>query len=95
MILIRCPFCGELRDEEELAYGGEAGIVRPVPEAGDAAWTEYLFMRANPKGSLLEQWCCAAGCGQWFLVRRDTVSHRITEVLTGNALSPMGEGGRP
>jgi sarcosine oxidase subunit delta len=34
-------------------------------------------MRNNPKGLLVEQWCCAAGCGQWFRVERDTVSHRV------------------
>jgi sarcosine oxidase subunit delta len=38
-------------------------------------------MRTNPKGVHLEQWCCAAGCGQWFKVARDTVSHAVLEVV--------------
>lgn len=82
MIIIRCPYCQELRTEEELVYGGEAGIVRPLQpqHASDEVWTQYLFMRSNPKGRLHEQWCCASGCGQWFQVRRDARSHQVYEV---------------
>lgn len=84
MITIRCPYCGEERHEEELAYGGEAEIPRPLdPEmASDDTWTEYLYFRTNPKGVHEEQWCCAAGCGQWFKVARDTVSHEVLKVAT-------------
>ncbi len=83
MIIIRCPYCREQRTEEEMTYGGEADISRPLePEkVSDQHWTEYLFMRANPKGSLVEQWCCTFGCGQWFKVRRDSATHQISEVL--------------
>ncbi len=81
MITIRCPYCGERRAEEELTYGGEAGIARPPEGASDEAWTDYLFMRSNPKGLHAEQWCCSAGCGQWFKVVRHTVTHEITEVM--------------
>jgi sarcosine oxidase subunit delta len=82
MIVIRCPYCQELRTEEELTYGGEAGVARPDPDkASDIEWTDYLFMRRNPKGMHQEQWCCAAGCGQWFKVVRHTVTHEVTEIL--------------
>ena len=82
MIVIRCPYCLEQRSEVELTYGGEAGIARPSPEgASDEEWTEYLFMRANLKGAHAEQWCCAAGCGQWFKVVRHTVTHEISAVV--------------
>jgi sarcosine oxidase subunit delta len=83
MIVITCPYCGEARHEEELTYGGEAEILRPTPPAmaADEGWTDYLHFRANPKGLLAEQWCCSAGCGQWFKVARDTVSHRIVDVV--------------
>jgi sarcosine oxidase subunit delta len=83
MIVIRCPYCHEDRTEEELRFGGEAEIVRPNPpeEASDAAWTEYLYFRNNPKGLHQEHWCCATGCGQWFKVARDTVSHDVLEVV--------------
>jgi sarcosine oxidase subunit delta len=81
MILIQCPYCLEQRTEEELTYGGEADILRPEPEASDQQWTQYLYFRNNPKGLLNEQWCCSAGCGQWFKVTRDTVSHEVSEVI--------------
>jgi|ERR1700733_9418935 len=83
MIIIRCPYCNEQRTEEELTYGGEAGVIRPIEpaSASDTQWTEYLFMRSNLKGPLLEQWCCGLGCGQWFKVRRDSVTHQIQQVL--------------
>jgi sarcosine oxidase, subunit delta len=87
MIIIRCPHCGELRSEEELIYGGEADVVRPLePDSvTDEQWTDYLFMRTNPKGTLVEQWCCSAGCGQWFKVERDTVTHRVGAVFRFDA----------
>lgn len=83
MIVIRCPCCGEQRTEEELVHGGETGIVRPAsPQtASDAEWTDYLFMRENLEGLQREQWCCRAGCGQWFKVARDTVTDEVTEAI--------------
>jgi sarcosine oxidase subunit delta len=83
MIIIRCPYCEERRTEEELTYGGEADIARAVEpkDLSDQQWTDYLFMRSNPKGLLAEQWCCAFGCGQWFKVWRETVTHEIHAVL--------------
>ncbi|WP_372803194.1 sarcosine oxidase subunit delta [Paracoccus seriniphilus] len=84
MIVINCPYCGQDRHEEELTYGGEAEIIRPVDPAtaSDETWTDYLYFRNNPKGIHHEQWCCSAGCGQWFKVARDTVSHAVLEVVT-------------
>ena len=78
MLLIPCPWCGR-RDESEFAYGGEAHIARPAePDAlTDAEWADYLFMRTNPKGAYRERWVHAQGCGRWFNVVRDTVSHDI------------------
>jgi sarcosine oxidase subunit delta len=94
MIIIRCPYCGEERTEEELVYGGEDGIKRPLnPEdASDEEWTDYLFTRSNVKGVLTEQWCCAFGCGQWFKARRDSVTHEICEVACFTA--SLAEGSR-
>lgn len=83
MIIICCPHCNEQRTEEELVYGGEANIIRSATpdEVSDIDWTDYLYMRSNPKGLHEEQWCCAAGCGQWFKVERHTVSHQVTQVV--------------
>jgi len=93
MIVIRCPCCNEQRTEEELSYGGEADIVRPLePETvSNERWTNYLFMRANPKGKLLEQWCCSAGCGQWFKVIRDSVTHEISAISLFSKDPPQAE----
>ncbi|QMW23068.1 sarcosine oxidase subunit delta [Sandaracinobacteroides saxicola] len=76
MLLIVCPHCGP-RDQTEFSHGGEAGRVRPAnPEVlGDAEWTDYLFMRTNPKGVHKERWCHSAGCRKWFVTGRDTRSH--------------------
>lgn len=78
MLLIDCPWCGP-RDEVEFRYGGEAHIARPAdPSAlSDEQWSEFLFIRNNPKGVFRERWVHAAGCRRWFNVMRDTMSHRI------------------
>lgn len=75
MLLIDCPYCGK-RPEIEFAYGGEAHITRPVgPSAlSDAQWTEYLYLRTNPKGRHAERWRHVHGCGRFFNALRDTVS---------------------
>lgn len=81
MLLIECPWCG-YRDQSEFSYGGEAHIVRPEHPGrlSDAEWADYLFMRSNPKGRHLEQWCHTHGCRRWFNAVRDTVSYRVSAV---------------
>ena len=79
MLLIPCPWCGP-RNECEFAYGGEAHIRRPKEpdKLSDAEWADYLFMRTNPKGPFRERWIHTHGCGRWFNVFRDTVTHDIS-----------------
>jgi len=79
MFVFHCPHCGEKREEEEFAYGGEAFIARPEkPEAiGDEAWGDYLFMRKNPKGWHWEMWQHATGCRKFFVVKRNTATNAI------------------
>lgn len=81
MLHIHCPYCGELRAEEEFHYSGEAHIARPAaPEAlSDEQWGDYLFFRRNPRGIHHEMWHHAAGCRRYFNVTRDTVSYEILE----------------
>jgi sarcosine oxidase subunit delta len=79
MMRIRCPWCGE-RDEPEFVCGGTTHIRRPLLSSSDAEWGAYLFFRENPKGIHLERWRHAFGCGQWFNVARDTVTHIILRV---------------
>lgn len=81
MLLIACPWCGP-RDEIEFRWGGESHIRRPTLDEcpSDEDWGAYLFNRRNPKGINRERWVHEAGCGQWFNVARDTVSHEIVEI---------------
>jgi len=79
MMQLRCPWCG-LRDESEFVCGGTTHIRRPQLSADDATWGGYLFFRENPKGVHRERWRHAFGCGQWFNVARDTLTHEVLVV---------------
>ena len=89
MLLIPCPDCGA-REETEFSYGNEAHIVRPEDgdALDDAAWADYVFMKSNVKGILLERWCHSHGCGRWFNVARDTVTNEILAVYPMGAKPP-------
>ncbi|MGY3611362.1 sarcosine oxidase subunit delta, partial [Bradyrhizobium sp. Lot11] len=39
--LISCPHCGA-RPKEEFSIRGDAGLVRPAPDAGQDAWYGYV-----------------------------------------------------
>lgn len=75
MQLIPCPWCGP-RAEPEFQYGGEPAA-RPAASVGDAIWAAYLYEKSNEKGRHREMWRHAGGCGQWFALERDTVTHEI------------------
>ncbi|MCG8597775.1 MAG: sarcosine oxidase subunit delta [Kiloniellales bacterium] len=81
MLLIDCPWCGP-RDETEFGYGGEAHIARPEnPEKlSDEDWGDYVFMRSNVKGVLLERWWHSHGCRRWFNLARDTLTYEVLAV---------------
>lgn len=89
MIKFDCPFCGR-RDESEFRCGGQAHIVRPGPhgEVSDSTWSEYLFMRENPKGWHRERWLHVHGCRQWFNVVRHTVTHEVRVIYGMTAAQP-------
>ena len=79
MLHINCPWCGP-RSEVEFEWGGEAHLRRPGPhtDVTSEEWAHYLFYRNNPKGKETERWVHRHGCGQWFNIERDTVTHTIT-----------------
>jgi sarcosine oxidase subunit delta len=79
MMQIPCICCG-LRDENEFICAGTSHIARPALEVGDETWGEYLFFRDNPKGLHHERWRHAYGCGRWFNITRNTVTHAIASV---------------
>lgn len=73
---IPCPHCGE-RGNEEFSYLGAAGLVRPEPDAPEASWVDYVYLRDNPAGLHGELWHHVHGCRRWLVVTRDTRTHRI------------------
>lgn len=79
MIRIDCPHCG-LRDEAEFTYRGDASVTRPPAEAPLAAFHDYVYARANPRGWHLEWWHHSGGCRQFLKVVRHTVTHRVHAV---------------
>jgi len=78
MFNIKCPHCGP-RDENEFIWRGPAFLTRPVyaEDLSDESWADYLYMRENKKGKNTEQWCHSKGCGEWFVIERDTETHEI------------------
>ena len=76
MLLIPCPWCGP-RAQIEFTYGGDATLQRPAPDAPEAQWVAYVYVRDNPRGPHAELWLHSAGCRRWFKVRRDTRTHEI------------------
>ncbi len=79
MMQLPCPWCGE-RPENEFHCGGSTAIQRPPLDCSDATWGEYLFFRDNPCGDHAERWRHTFGCGMWFNLLRDTVSHEVKAV---------------
>jgi sarcosine oxidase, subunit delta len=79
MFHIYCPYCQEMREEEEFHVKGQAHLARPLaPEScSDKEWGEYLHFRANPKGIHHEIWHHAVGCRKFFNIARDTATYEI------------------
>ena len=76
MMQIPCPWCGP-RNQVEFTYGGDATLRRPPPDAPEADWADYVYVRDNPCGPHDELWFHGAGCRSWFKVRRNTRTHEI------------------
>jgi sarcosine oxidase subunit delta len=79
MIRIDCPYCGT-RDEAEFTYRGDATVRRPAPDAGEAAFHDYVYARRNPRGWHLEWWHHTGGCRQFLKVLRHTLTHDVRAV---------------
>lgn len=73
MILLPCPWCGP-RNVSEFHYGGE---LAPRPDPATATteqWRGYLYMRDNRCGWTAERWYHRAGCRQYFVIERNTLT---------------------
>ena len=74
---IPCPICGD-RDRREFYYQGDAlALNRPDPDAGDAAWNDYIHNRDNPAGVTRDLWHHETGCSKWLVVTRNTLTHEV------------------
>lgn len=78
--LITCPHCG-VRLKEEFTIRGDAGPVRPAPEAPFEAWDAYVHLRDNVRGVMKEHWQHSGGCRRWLVVERDTFTHAVHSVV--------------
>ena len=75
---ITCPHCGE-RDSREFEYLGSAKLL-DRPEAGEAAFFDYIYTRENPRGENAELWQHVMGCSAWLHVVRNVTTHEILAV---------------
>ncbi len=74
---IPCPWCGT-RDESEFSYQGDAScrIAAPLDRSQEEL-SELVYFRQNPKGFHREYWHHVAGCRQFLVVERHTLTHEI------------------
>jgi sarcosine oxidase subunit delta len=89
MMQLPCPWCGP-RPENEFDCGGTTGVARPALDCSDEDWAAYLFFRDNPRGEHAERWRHTFGCGQWFSLVRDTVTHDVQHVYGMTETGPRG-----
>ena len=84
MLTIHCPFCGP-RNEIEFIHGGPLKERRADDPASvdDQAWVDYLTVPQNPLGPVRERWWHVRGCGSWFTITRDTITHAIVDDEVG------------
>ncbi len=79
MLLIPCPWCGNRAETEFFC----AGQVRPPRskfiQANDEEWIQFLSYRDNKAGVLEEYWWHEKGCGEWFTLCRNNVTHDFVE----------------
>tara|TARA_B100000674_G_C37264088_1_gene655836 strand:- start:49 stop:399 length:351 start_codon:yes stop_codon:yes gene_type:complete len=92
MLVIKCPYCGD-RDQSEFTNGGEAHVERPKnPETkNDKEWSEYVFVRSNPKGIYNERWVHSHGCRKWFNAIRNTSTDEILAIYKVSEKAPSIE----
>ena len=84
MLNIPCPFCGN-RNESEFIHGGPAKAARPenLADISDADWVHYLTVPRNVVGPINEFWWHVRGCGKWFTLTRNTLTHEINDSVPG------------
>ena len=87
MLLIPCPWCGP-RAQVEFTYGGDASLRRPDNDADAREWSDYVYLRDNPRGPHDEWWQHSAGCRSWLRLRRDTLTQAVLASAPAGAAFP-------
>ena len=77
---LTCPLCGPRDLREFYYYGADTWLRRPAADAPPGAWDDYLHLRDNPAGETRDLWYHEAGCAQWLVVTRDTITHAVHQV---------------
>ena len=91
MLSLKCPYCGQHKDETELAAGGEAHLTRQGPDSSEQEFEAYMFHRKNAKGVHFERWRCAMGCGKWFHAARCTISMEVFGTYSAQTTAPPAD----
>ena len=89
--LLSCPHCGS-RPVDEYAYFGEVTSRPPVGSSSLRDLTDYVYFRDNVAGVQREWWQHRMGFGEWFLVRRDTRTNEVLEVMLPDPSAPESGG---
>jgi methylglutamate dehydrogenase subunit B len=77
---IPCPYCGT-RSNDEFTVMGDATAYMARPAANTlVAFHEYAYVRDNTAGEHRELWHHTAGCKQWLVVTRNTLTHVVVGV---------------
>ena len=84
---IECPICGSRDLREFYVQGSAQAMQRPAPDAGSAAWDDYLHQRDNTAGVERELWYHEAGCTSWLVVERNVSTHEIHAVTLAEEAS--------
>ena len=88
---ISCPYCGP-RELGEFTYIGDASLERPAADAPDKenAFFDYVYLRNNIAGNMIEHWYHGGGCRAWLKVTRNTVTHEIFAVEAAQSAGAAG-----
>jgi heterotetrameric sarcosine oxidase delta subunit len=75
--LLHCPHCGD-RSVYEFRFGGEVKE-RPAPDASEDDWVRYTYVKTNEAGVQKEWWYHRAGCRQWIVATRNTITNQVLD----------------
>jgi sarcosine oxidase subunit delta len=86
--VLTCPNCG-VREVTDFAFGGELNP-RPNEAPSLRELGRYNYFRRNVAGVQQEWWLHRAGCGEWFIAERNTLTNEVHWTAPPNEV--FGEG---